>query len=91
MILMCISGFVISGFEHSVANMGNFAVALMLLPAVPFVGIVKNLAIVTIGNIVGGSILLALPLWFSEKGSDHGADTADAGDNPVRDRLEDLT
>lgn len=91
MILMCISGFVISGFEHSVANMGNFAVALMLLPAVPFVEVVKNLAIVTLGNIVGGSILLALPLWFSEKGSDHGADTDNSGDYPTGDRLEDLT
>ena len=91
MILMCISGFVISGFEHSVANMGNFAVALMLLPAVPFVKVVKNLAIVTLGNIVGGSILLALPLWFSEKGSDHGADTDNSSDYPSGDRLEDLT
>ena len=90
MIMMCISGFVISGFEHSVANMGNFAVAMMILPGIPFEVVIKNLAIVTLGNIIGGAVLLALPLWLSEKGSDQGADTDNSSDYPTGDRLEDL-
>ncbi len=70
--------FVLCGFEHCVANMyfipaGLFA---MMVPeyAEAFTGgaealtwgafFVKNLIPVTLGNIVGGSVLLGLPMWF---------------------------
>ena len=35
MIIMCISGFVISGFEHSIANMSTFVAAYCLVPDFP--------------------------------------------------------
>jgi nitrite transporter NirC len=62
MICMCIAGFVISGFEHCIANMATFVVAYCLVPDVSLVGILRSMVVVTLGNIVGGSVLLALPL-----------------------------
>lgn len=62
MIIFCISAFVISGFEHCVANMGNFFVAYLLVPGLSLTAMLRSMAIVTLGNIVGGAIFLALPL-----------------------------
>ena len=62
MIILCIAAFVISGFEHCVANMGNFVVAYMLNPDLSLLAMARNMVVVTIGNIVGGAIALALPL-----------------------------
>ena len=62
MIVMCISGFVVSGFEHCVANMGIFVTAGCLVPGVSIEAMVKSMIIVTLGNMVGGAILLAWPL-----------------------------
>jgi formate/nitrite transporter len=72
-ILFPISAFVAAGFEHSVANMYFFPMALLLkwhglpLPpggeAITVAGMVENLVPVIAGNIVGGSILVALVYW----------------------------
>lgn len=62
MIVLCIAGFVISGFEHSIANMSIFTAAYCLVPGLSLVAILKSMLIVTIGNIVGGALLLAWPL-----------------------------
>ncbi|MCD8153539.1 MAG: formate/nitrite transporter family protein [Clostridiales bacterium] len=62
MIVMCISGFVVSGFEHSIANMGLFVTCLCLVPGVSVAAMLKSMVIVTLGNMVGGAILLAWPL-----------------------------
>lgn len=62
MIIFCIAAFVISGFEHCVANMGNFWVAYFLVPGLSLTAILRSMVIVTIGNMVGGAIALALPL-----------------------------
>ena len=72
-IFMPISAFVAAGFEHSVANMYYFPMALMLkwhgtpLPAgadaVTVNAMLANLAIVIAGNLVGGSVLVALVYW----------------------------
>ena len=62
MIVICISGFVASGFEHSIANMGIFTAAIGLVPGVSIVAVLKNLVVVTLGNMVGGALLLAWPL-----------------------------
>ena len=70
-IVFPISAFVAAGFEHSVANMyfiplGIFlagdatAVAGVNLATVNWHGFVNNLIPVTLGNIVGGSVLVAL-------------------------------
>lgn len=62
MIIFCIAAFVISGFEHCVANMGNFFVAYLLVPGLSLTAMLRSMVIVTIGNIIGGAIFLALPL-----------------------------
>ncbi len=63
-IVFPISAFVAAGFEHSVANMYILPLAMMLAgPAadpVGFAGLVRNLVPVIAGNLVGGSVLVAL-------------------------------
>jgi formate/nitrite transporter len=59
-----ISAFVAAGFEHSVANMFFIPLGMMLQaaaaqPVEPF-GLVRNLVPVIAGNLVGGSVLVAL-------------------------------
>lgn len=57
LIFWCILAFVSLGFEHSIANMTCFALAKMLNPEFGFALIFKNLIPVTIGNIIGGSLV----------------------------------
>jgi len=68
-----ISAFVAAGFEHSIANMYFFSVALLLkwhglaLPpggdAITVAGMFGNLGPVIAGNLTGGSVLVALVYW----------------------------
>lgn len=62
MIIFCITAFVIGGFEHCVANMGNFFVAYLLVPGLSLGAMLRSMLIVTLGNIVGGALVLAWPL-----------------------------
>lgn len=62
MITMCISGFVVSGFEHCVANMAIFTVAKCVAPGVSLAAMAKSMLVVSIGNLAGGALLLAWPL-----------------------------
>jgi formate transporter len=78
-ILFPTSAFVAAGFEHSVANMYFVPVALFIRQFDPAfaansgvdVGtltwghfLVNNLLPVTIGNIIGGAVLVAVVYWF---------------------------
>ena len=54
--------FVVSGFEHCVANMGIFVTAGFLVPGLSIGAMFKSMVIVTLGNMVGGAVLLAWPL-----------------------------
>lgn len=66
-IIFPISAFVACGFEHSVANMYflPIGVALAAGTSMPLsaVDALSNLALVTIGNIFGGTVLVALVYW----------------------------
>ena len=62
MTILCIAAFVISGFEHCVANMGNFFVAYLLVPDLSIAAMLRSMVVVTIGNIIGGGLVLAWPL-----------------------------
>lgn len=78
-----IMAFVVGGFEHSVANMYYFTIALFAkangeyiqaynLPAekiahINFVHILKNLVSVTIGNIIGGGLFVGIFFWIAYK------------------------
>ncbi|MFA9377488.1 MAG: formate/nitrite transporter family protein [Lachnotalea sp.] len=64
-VMFCvIAAFVIAGFEHCIANMGIFSLAYLILDQVPPIAMVaKSMFFVTIGNILGGVVLLAWPLY----------------------------
>jgi nitrite transporter NirC len=67
MVFWCLFAFITTGFEDSIANMTLFTVA-MLQPvheAVSSGGFVYNLAIVTLGNIAGGALFVALPYYIA--------------------------
>jgi formate transporter len=68
-IVFPISAFVAAGFEHSVANMYFFPLAMLLqffdnvgagVHAITWAGFFGNLVPVILGNIIGGSVLVAL-------------------------------
>ena len=74
-ILLPISGFVACGFEHCVANMfflpmgaimhaAGFGAEAAGAGALNLGGIVMNLSAATLGNIVGGALLVACGYWF---------------------------
>jgi formate/nitrite transporter len=64
-ILFPIAAFVALGFEHSVANMYFIPVAMLIGAEAATVGaLIANLVPVTVGNIVGGSIFVALVYWL---------------------------
>ena len=63
MIFWCLFAFITTGFEHSVANMTLLTEAL-LNPAGQDIGLgacLYQLAVVTLGNMLGGILLVALP------------------------------
>ncbi len=59
MIFCCIFPFVTIGFEHSIANMTLFSLALLIPHGelVSFTGAISNLLPVTLGNIIGGAVI----------------------------------
>lgn len=69
MIFWCIFAFVTSGFEHSIANMSIFSLAL-INPAgadITMSSCLYNLFIVSLGNMIGGIFLVGLPYSISSK------------------------
>lgn len=65
--------FVAAGFEHCVANMFTFSLALISdhPQAITFGGAVHNLMWVTLGNLVGGAIFMATGYWLQSRGTGH--------------------
>ena len=71
-IIFPISAFVAAGFEHSVANMYFIPLGILLKEQIPAVGaeplgwnaLWTNLLPVTLGNIAGGAVLVALVYYF---------------------------
>jgi formate/nitrite transporter len=65
-IVLPISAFVALGFEHSVANMYLIPVAMLAgAEGVGLAGLIGNLVPVTLGNIVGGGVFVALVYWLN--------------------------
>lgn len=62
MIWWCLLAFIGAGFEHSVANMTLLSLANFLAHGeqISWLGVLNNLVPVTIGNIIAGSVLMAL-------------------------------
>ena len=61
--------FFISGYEHSIANMCTFAIALVLNHpgTISMEGVIHNLVPVTIGNLIGGGLLMAVMYNYVNK------------------------
>lgn len=66
-IIFPISAFVAAGFEHSIANLYYFAMALLLDPVAAgslLGGMARNLVAVVLGNVIGGSVLVGLVYYL---------------------------
>lgn len=63
MVFWCIFVFMVCGFEHSIANMSGIGVAVMEGTAM-FWEYVRDIGLVTMGNIAGGVLFVALPYWL---------------------------
>ena len=69
MVFWCIFTFMICGFEHSVANMSSLGVAVLHKSAM-FWEYVRDIGLVTLGNITGGVLFVALPYWLCARKSE---------------------
>jgi nitrite transporter NirC len=67
MIFWCLFAFIGAGFEHSIANMTLLGIALFQPHAetVSWAGYVNNLLPVTLGNLIGGGLLVGGLYWFA--------------------------
>lgn len=65
-IFWCLFAFISAGFEHSVANMTIFSVALLSEhpEKVTLLGAAHNLIWVTLGNILSGAIIMGAGYWL---------------------------
>ncbi|WP_195268490.1 formate/nitrite transporter family protein [Eubacterium sp. 1001713B170207_170306_E7] len=69
MIFWCLFAFITTGFEHSIANMTLLTISLLapMEAAVSIGGYVYNLIVVTLGNMVGGILFVAIPYYLISK------------------------
>lgn len=69
MIFWCLFVFITAGFEHSVANMTLMSIGLFVPHgnAITLGGFIYNLGFVSLGNIIGGALLLAVPYYLISK------------------------
>lgn len=66
MVFWCLFAFITTGFEHSIANMTLLTIS-MLSPmeaAVSWSGYFYNLFTVTLGNLIAGALVLAVPYYL---------------------------
>ena len=78
-IFWCLYAFIASGFEHSVANMTLFSIALLAPhpPTVTLAGMGWNLVWVTLGNIVSGAGIMGLGYWAASRTPEAAGATAE--------------
>lgn len=69
MVLWCVYAFFTAGYEHSIANMSLFGIAYMIPQGAGLAmsGAITNLLIVTIGNIIGGAVILGIGYSYMSK------------------------
>jgi len=71
-VIFPISAFVAAGFEHSIANMYFIPLGILLKDRIPvdgaenlsWIGLSSNLLPVTLGNVAGGGVMVALVYYF---------------------------
>lgn len=62
-VIFPISAFVAIGFEHCIANLYLIPVAMLHGGFVDIAGLAENIVIVTIGNVIGGGVFVALTYY----------------------------
>ena len=62
-IIFPVTAFVAAGFEHSIANMYFFPLAMALGAPLGWMDMANNLVPVLLGNLLGGSVMVALVYW----------------------------
>lgn len=69
MVFWCLFAFITSGFEHSVANMTIFSISLLIEhpETISISGMFANLIPVTIGNFIGGGLMLGTTYFYMGK------------------------
>lgn len=69
MVFWCLFVFITAGFEHSVANMTLLSISLFIPhpETVTLSGFIYNIGIVSLGNIIGGALFLAIPYYLISK------------------------
>lgn len=69
MIFWCLFVFITAGFEHSIANMTLLSISLLspMSATVTITGFFYNLIVVTLGNMIGGIVFVALPYYMISK------------------------
>lgn len=81
-VLACVMVFITSGFEHVVANMTTFALGLYGgLPGASVAEMARNLALVGVGNLIGGAILVGAAYAYGShpRGAHRESDVPDSG------------
>lgn len=71
MVFWCLFAFVTTGFEHCVANMTLFTIALLapFSADVSVASAVYNVLLVGLGNMVGAMFILAIPFYIISGGA----------------------
>ena len=65
MIVIMVMTFVLPGFEHCIANGGIFTMGITQLGStIDWSMLPLHMLISTLGNIIGGSVLLAVPIYI---------------------------
>ncbi len=64
-IVLVIATFVLTGLEHSIANMAYFALYALYTHTADWAAMGWNLLWVSLGNLLGGAVLLGYPLWYA--------------------------
>lgn len=85
-IFWCLFAFIASGYEHSVANMTVFSIALLAEHgnAVSLAGMAHNLLWVTLGNTIAGALFMATGYWFVSKPAPAALPAVAAGTAPAQ-------
>ncbi|NIQ01919.1 MAG: nitrite transporter NirC, partial [Nitrospinaceae bacterium] len=67
LIFWCLFAFIASGFEHSIANQTLLSLGLFVPhgPGVSLPGFLHNQFYVTLGNLVGGGLMVGTVYWFA--------------------------
>lgn len=77
MVFWCLFAFITTGFEHSIANMALLTISMFspMDAAISWSGYFYNIFTVTLGNILGGVVMLAVPYFIisnKKEGSSNG-------------------